>query len=1279
MGSFSLTQAREYIIRTPSDSAPKDFTTIQDCAQAAQPGDSCLVQAGDYPEHVRTIRGGSSSNSSACNPLSGTYPNTTVVRSECAAQRITFKAIGLVTMNGFDIRHSYVTVDGFDISRYAIGSQGHITVNAPGSYCRILNNTIRDGAPSVYGIFFELVGTNQFPSHCTVSGNTLYNLRNHYLSTQGVGHLFENNTFKDLGGWDPIYLFGHGHLFRRNIFRTGVPISGQGNHPDFVQTFSDGGGESYNMIFEENFIHDLLESSNRSTGYQLGQMNNGGGIFNPTLSPNFHDFMFRRNVFANVASNMNAGVPGLHFINNTFYRLAFAGNGLVYSGSLVTSDASRGLLKNNAFISGGIDPNNGMLGYYSLGGAELSKDALMTLVTREDENANPKYQCRGNCPIANGILADLVAKNYTNWNGAPLARAKSLTRIQDFELDAQYSSYKSTLYNKLIETVNLDNSIRNSFVADYNFVSPVKDTDGFIDRNGINGGDPLFLNAADPDGPNNNLHFSPLAGLKPRPGSPLCGNGEGGTDIGAYSCDPSEVFTDPSSHLLTVTKQGAGTVTSVPAGIDCGNDCSATLNTGAWITLTATPDLGGVFTGWSGACSGTDPCTLTTTGPASVTALFSSQSAYCASPSVHCVDDTAGATQEYANIQACAGAVQSGEVCLVFPGNYPEHVETLRGHVTFRALNNAQNPTTTLAQRTTMKGFRIKHPSVTIEGFDITKYDVGLDQGHIVVEPEADNSLITNNVIRDGIYLSSLDFRFDGPSKTITNPAGGFVAAGFIPGVTLYIACNINRQILNHDNNSANPYRYETKTIQAVTDTTLTLDPSNTVFTEGPVSATIYANKAEKNGVWGIQFLSYSGRGQPNNCIIRGNRFSNLAGKGVQIHGSNNLIERNTWERMNGWRMMAFFGNNNIFRYNVFKDSPRWPDFELPLPGTVFSLGSGSWDMYDTLMTSTGAPDQEVNNNVFEYNFIKDIDEQFASVEATASGISALPNRGLTVRNNVFIGLEMIGSFSRPETKMINNTFYKSAWRSAHNFVIGQGGHGNPVGSFIKNNAFVESGQPAVPTSGWYSTQGDDHLPTPGVTADYNFVTGSAVAGYPAKTGFQAFGLETHGLNGGDPKFKISTNLSDGILGADGIPFTPDDGLKPEPGSLLLCGRGEGGIDIGAYSCNPNTVFAGLTAPPPLDGGGTGSRKDKESSFLPFKNVFNPSRGEKLIIKYKLSKPNVLKILTSRGEKIFEAHLDSSPAAQEISWDGKVRNQSVASGVYLLLLGNEKARVVVVK
>ncbi|MCG3111529.1 MAG: PA14 domain-containing protein [Candidatus Manganitrophus sp. SB1] len=76
---------------------------------------------------------------------------------------------------------------------------------------------------------------------------------------------------------------------------------------------------------------------------------------------------------------------------------------------------------------------------------------------------------------------------------------------------------------------------------------------------------------------------------------------------------------------IAKTGTGAGTVTSSPAGINCGATCSASFNAGASVTLTATPSANSLFAGWSGACSGTGTCSVTIDAAKSVTAIFNLQ------------------------------------------------------------------------------------------------------------------------------------------------------------------------------------------------------------------------------------------------------------------------------------------------------------------------------------------------------------------------------------------------------------------------------------------------------------------------------------------------------------------------------------------------------------------------------------------------------------------------------------------------------------------------------
>ena len=92
------------------------------------------------------------------------------------------------------------------------------------------------------------------------------------------------------------------------------------------------------------------------------------------------------------------------------------------------------------------------------------------------------------------------------------------------------------------------------------------------------------------------------------------------------TCVPSTLY----SLSVTTTGGGSGTVTSSPAGIECGATCSASFAIHRVVTLTATAEAGSAglagsaFVGWSGDCTGsTATCTVTMDSAKNVTATFS--------------------------------------------------------------------------------------------------------------------------------------------------------------------------------------------------------------------------------------------------------------------------------------------------------------------------------------------------------------------------------------------------------------------------------------------------------------------------------------------------------------------------------------------------------------------------------------------------------------------------------------------------------------------------------
>jgi hypothetical protein len=89
----------------------------------------------------------------------------------------------------------------------------------------------------------------------------------------------------------------------------------------------------------------------------------------------------------------------------------------------------------------------------------------------------------------------------------------------------------------------------------------------------------------------------------------------------AKTCTAS--FAALRSLGVSLTGAGSGTVTGNPAGIACGNTCSASHVDGTSVVLTAAPAGGSAFVQWGGDCAGTAAtATVVLTAPHACTAQF---------------------------------------------------------------------------------------------------------------------------------------------------------------------------------------------------------------------------------------------------------------------------------------------------------------------------------------------------------------------------------------------------------------------------------------------------------------------------------------------------------------------------------------------------------------------------------------------------------------------------------------------------------------------------------
>lgn len=172
---------------------------------------------------------------------------------------------------------------------------------------------------------------------------------------------------------------------------------------------------------------------------------------------------------------------------------------------------------------------------------------------------------------------------------------------------------------------------------------------------------------------------------------------------------PAHIMSQPlppllRQHSLQISVSGAGAVSLVPGGLQCRTSCSSRFTPGQSVVLTATADDGFQFTGWSGACSGTNAtCTLSITSELNVTAAFAPQppaALLCAEITRHSVTfafDKAYPCGTFAN------------------GDYWVTPTQLDGSVAIISI--------TPAYTGAANGFEVNPSSVTYQGFDSTAAD----------------------------------------------------------------------------------------------------------------------------------------------------------------------------------------------------------------------------------------------------------------------------------------------------------------------------------------------------------------------------------------------------------------------------------------------------------------------------------------------------------------------------------------------------------------------------
>ncbi len=289
--------------------AGRAYSTIQAAVTDAQPGDTVLVNAGTYSESVSTERDGAH------------------------GKRITIKAGGKVVLRGgFNIKHSYISIDGFEIT--ASGGNA-IFVDRDANYCEILNNNIHDFGPyrAIYMPKKVKVPAHFAPTGCLIKGNWIHGSKaaKVYIALTGINHIIEDN---EIGPGviieDAFRPFGDNHVIRNNYIHD---VKSGGGHTDVFQIFGVNNWRVRNLVFEKNTI-----------------INWKGQPWMADCTPD-SGIITIRNIFQNIRGAGISYCPQTRVYNNVFHE---TGYGKIGKAIFIRSRSPRGSgehseVRNNIF------------------------------------------------------------------------------------------------------------------------------------------------------------------------------------------------------------------------------------------------------------------------------------------------------------------------------------------------------------------------------------------------------------------------------------------------------------------------------------------------------------------------------------------------------------------------------------------------------------------------------------------------------------------------------------------------------------------------------------------------------------------------------------------------------------------------------------------------------------------------------------------------------------------------------------------------------------------
>ena len=517
-------QAAQYYVRTDgsntnggtANTSGGAWLTVAYAITQAQPGDVVTVQAGTYNETLATTRAGTLGNP------------------------ITFETNGTVYVHRWTLNHAYQTIRGFTI-RHAMSTSdldAYVRFGDGGDNCIVENNRFGPGA-AIQLTDLSFNDTNPDTITSATGGFLDAGFRN-----SGVVRAFNSVTSTDIAAGNRTSWTVDTVTNTTITLAAGQNVVAESGKTAFLYGIRN--GVTFSTISDNNIVRNNRFEDTASRWMLVQGTGN----------------LVENNVFVNMD-----GFDGvLYGGTNTTIRRNVIRDGMTYRYRNPSPDML-GIISPNTTTTNILIEENMLLNMIGAAGFDHGDPTPGPFAWRRNVfwNIAYGYQLR-----SDGVEFDRNTFYNVAQAGSVLAEAADhVILFFDGTGNPPTATITSNLFigcgNGMGSTKGwyIDSEPALTLNANYNFVAGAAPTygikTGFSETNGINGGNPLFVDESDPLGPDG-LPFTADDGLRLAVGSPAIGAGPSGADLGAYDY----VAVAPPSNQGTINAPitNAGTVTA---------------------------------------------------------------------------------------------------------------------------------------------------------------------------------------------------------------------------------------------------------------------------------------------------------------------------------------------------------------------------------------------------------------------------------------------------------------------------------------------------------------------------------------------------------------------------------------------------------------------------------------------------------------------------------------------------------------------------------------------